>query len=180
MSLKNTGHNYGSVAKFFHWSIAVLIILMILIGAFREDLGSKTLASWLIQLHKSTGLLILALMVLRLAWRWVNPTPQLPYAIPKWQRWTAKASHFLLYILVFCMIFSGWTMTTAANKLPTFYWLFNVPMPGILVSKPLAKLANQLHYYFAWATCTLIAIHWLAALKHHYIHKDNVLRRMLP
>ena len=173
MTLRNSTIQYGSISKFFHWSLAILIIGMIFLGFFMQ--ASSTYA-----VHKSIGLTILLLAALRFFWRLFNPPPALPVTIPDWQKAAAHLSHYLLYFLLFAMPLSGWIMSTAAGYAPRFWWLFTVPAPGIHASKNIATIASQTHTILAWMLSTIIVLHTLAALKHHFIDKDNVVNSMKP
>lgn len=181
MALCNTHDRYGSIAKLFHWLIAILIIGMLVMGtSFGFIDQNKALMSILIPIHKSTGLTILLLMALRFLWRLINPSPQLPETTPTWQKRLAHLSHQLLYLTAFLMPLSGWLMSTAAGYTPVFWYLFKVPMPFIEKSKAVSSIASDAHTALAWILFSLIAIHIAGALKHHIVDKDNVLRRMMP
>lgn len=179
MPITNTQDSYGSVTKFFHWSIAALIILMIILGFIMTSIERGPLRSELLMIHKSTGLLLLVLIVLRICWRLVNKTPALPSHIPRWQQIVAHASHGLLYLVLLAMPISGLIYSTAAGYPPTFYNLFLVQLP-IAKNKALATFAGDTHEVLAWTLVALISIHILAALKHHFIDKSDILKRMAP
>lgn len=179
MSCKNSSNQYGSISKFFHWTIAILVIVMLCFGFFLGDLP-KAMKGTAYMLHKSTGLLILALMILRILWTLINPKPQLPDTIPSYQRFLSHSVHYLLYVLVLIMPISGWILTMAANKVPSFYGLFQVPLPLIPHSKALAMNASQAHTIIAWLIIGFLSLHILAALKHLFINKDEIFSRMMP
>lgn len=173
MELRNSSIEYGTISKFFHWSIAILIIGMIFLGFFMGNATSYAV-------HKSIGLTILLLAALRLLWRLFNPPPYLPNTVPDWQKAAAHLSHYLLYFLLFAMPLSGWIMSTAAGHPPSFWWSVTVPTPWVPISKNIAGIANQTHEILAWTLSALIALHTAAALKHHFIDKDNVVNSMKP
>ncbi len=179
MPLLNTQTSWGSVAKALHWLIALLVIFMLLLGLTMGNFP-KPFKYTLYAIHKSTGLTILLLMLIRLAWRLINVTPTLPQHLPHWQQIAARISHALLYITLIAMPLSGWVMSTAAGKPTTFWWLFTINAPFVPASKALAGSARQLHGILAWTIVTLLTIHIIAALKHHFYHKDTILKRMLP
>ena len=179
MTLRNSHQSYGSIAKLFHWSIALLVVIMLLLGlsfGFVDKSSMRTLMF----IHKSIGFTILCLMVLRLLWRFANPTPRLPEATPKWQVVAGHSSHLLLYLLLILMPISGLIMSTSAGYSSNIWGLFSIKFPGIPKDPALHHLFEDIHFYLAWAIVTVAALHVLAALRHHFINKDNVLRRMLP
>jgi cytochrome b561 len=176
--LKNTRNQYGNVSKFLHWGIFLLVSLMLLCGFFMEDLP-ESIQPTVYMCHKSTGILILGLMVLRLIWRSMNISPVLPTAMPSIQKFAAYAVHGLLYIILIAMPLDGWIMSTASGKIPAFYGLITIPFPGIELNKALAHNLNDLHSIFAYILLFLIVVHVAAALKHHIIDKDDILKRMM-
>lgn len=179
MPSDNTTHSYGSSMKFFHWLIAILVIGMIIFGFCLDSFTDKSTKIFFIQLHKSIGLTILALMLMRLIWRWLNISPKLPSSMPWWERFLARLVHILLYIVVFMMPLSGWLASTAGGHATNFFWLFRVNAPGIAQSKTLAQCIFDFHIYGAWILIGLLTLHTLASLKHHFLDKDDVLTRML-
>lgn len=170
---------YSKGSKFFHWLIALLIIAMLGYSFFLGDTPEqwKSLAY---MLHKSIGLSILVLMILRLGWLFYSGKPTLPLTVPAWQRYLAHAVQYGLYFFVIVMALCGWIMSVAANRIPSFFGLFNVSLPGVGPDKQLSSLMFNTHQLIAWILIALIALHGAGALKHYFINKDNVLRRMLP
>ena len=179
MGLRNTTQSYGSVMKFLHWLVATCIVIMLLIGFFYTSFGSQTTQITLIKFHKSLGLIILVLVILQLGWRLVNPCPQLPDSVPSWQQKCAYWAHILIYILIICMPISGWIMSVAAGYTPSLFCLFDAHLP-IPNNHTLASVTHRIHVILPFAIIGLIILHTLAALKHHYIDKDDVLKKMLP
>lgn len=180
MNLKNTTTQYGSIAKFFHWLIFLLIAWQFIIGFFSENVEKGLhLSSSLFPLHKQIGLALLLLVALRLLWKLYTPRPLLPATIKNWERILAYSTHALLYISIIVMSVSGWIMSTAAGKAPML-WGFKFAFPFIEVSKPLSGQAGDIHLIAAWILLVLVSLHILAALKHYFMDKDNVLQSMLP
>lgn len=176
--LRNTQESYGSMAKFLHWSLAILILAMLIGGAFMSALP-RSAKMIVYPLHKSTGLLILCLMLVRIYWVFTSTKPQ-SLTLTPWQRIAEHSAHGLLYIGFLVMPLSGWLMSTAANKIPVFYGLFTVPMPGIPESEMLKHLGKDIHNLTAYSMGGLLFLHIAAALKHHWCNQDKVLKRMLP
>jgi cytochrome b561 len=176
MTIKNTADAYGSIAKFFHWLVFLLVLGLVIVG-FSADSFSDVIKRPLINIHKIIGLTVLLLTCLRLLWALINPKPALPTDIPRWQYFAAYLVHGLLYAVLFVMALSGWIMSTAAGHPPNFFG-YPLPFPGIVESKTISSFAWNIHSTAAWILIALVALHVLAALKHHFINKDNVLRRM--
>lgn len=180
MTLRNTLDMYGSVTKLFHWVIAFVVILMLIMGSLMDFVpkSESFLRANVYTFHKSLGLLLLMLIVLRLLWRLVNPKLHLLNGLLLWEKILAKINHWLLYFFVIGMTLSGWVMSTAGDKVPKFFWLISIPAPFVPVDKTLAHDAAEIHETFAWILATLILIHITAALYHHFIKKDSILKRM--
>jgi len=182
MRLRNTSTNWGAIAKLFHWAIASLIIANIVLGLWADDLPLSPRKLEAFYWHKSVGLTVLWLGVLRLMWRFTNPTPLLPGAMPRWERTLAQASHFLLYVLMLAMPMSGWIINSAANFPLDLYGVWRVPdlIPGSVDESTVEDAAKAVHYWLFTSICVLLALHVSAALKHHVLDRDDVLKRMLP
>ena len=178
MSLRSNDRQWGSVAKFFHWVIALAIIgnglFALLIDLARSPMQK---INW-IALHKSIGLTVLALLLLRVLWRGLDRRP-LEAAGSRWQRWAARAVHAVLYALILALPLSGWWFNSIAGKPLQWFKLFNLPA---LTAKneDLTHWAHAVHEYLYWFLLLVLVAHVGAALKHHLKDNDNVLRRMLP
>lgn len=176
---RNTEQSWGAVAKFLHWSIAALIFLQFVLGwmavTWRLSPTKLQLFIW----HKSFGILVLALVVLRLLWRFANPTPALPLDTRSSERRAAHGFHFALYALMLALPLSGWLINSAAKVPFRVFWLF--PLPAIAApDKELAELAKQVHYALFITLAAILVIHVGAALRHHFVKRNDVLVRMLP
>lgn len=174
---KNTLTRYGSISKLFHWLIFFLVFFMILLGYFMGDIQDKAARSIIINIHKVTGINILILMILRLAWRFMNVKPVLANT-KLWEKILEKLVHGLLYLVLFSMPLSGWIMSSASGKPPHIVgWQFGLP---VTQSKALAELFVSIHNTLAIVLIVLVSLHVAAALFHHFIKKDDVLTRMTP
>ncbi len=183
--LRNSKTGYGLVAIIFHWSMAILILGMLGLGLYMTSLPQTDPAAFaLYQLHKSLGFTVLALAVLRLLWRCLNPAPALPSGMGRAERLAAQLGHAGLYGLMLVLPLSGWLMVSVSPwGIPTV--LFNVlhvphvPVPEALGDKAAAEATlKAVHEALAWALLALVGLHVAAALKHHFIAKDTILRRM--
>ncbi|MEO8964208.1 MAG: cytochrome b [Gammaproteobacteria bacterium] len=175
--LKNSQTTYGSVAKFFHWLIFLLVLVMIFVGYFMDDVANEATREDVVNIHKVTGITILCLMALRLLWMLINPKPSLP-GTAVWERIAERTVHWLLYAVLIAMPICGWVGSVAAGYIPHFFsFKFALPIPK---SKAIDDLAFSIHNTLAIVIITVVSIHILAALYHHVIKKDNVLLRMMP
>jgi len=173
MICRDTKENYGCITKWIHGIIAVLILFQILCGVFLDYVPIYTF-------HKSMGIVILFLMIFFVIWRLTNPKPVWPPELKPWEKCLARFVHICLYGGFILMPLSGWVMATAAGKAPHFFWLFKAPFPGISLSKPLAGAAGEMHGLLAWILSILLVIHILGALKHHFIDKNTIMKRICP
>ncbi len=179
MALRNTTARWGVIAQSLHWIIVALVITQFVLATIAHDLplGLEKLA--MLARHKSVGITILALAVIRVIWRWSNPTPTLPDTLKPYERVLAKVTHVGLYLLLFAMPITGWLMSSARN-FPVSWWGL-VQLPDFIApSKPLYELLRDIHGLLAWVLLATALLHAAAALKHHFVLKDDVLRRMLP
>lgn len=176
MRIKNTETNYGLIAILFHWIMAILIIGMLALGLYMSDLPRSLEKLKLYGWHKETGLLILFLVILRLMWRIINITPRLD--MPLWEKIAARVVHWAFYGFMIAMPITGWLLTSAAGLAPSFFGLFVMPTL-IAPDKDLMQLFAEIHEWLAFSLIALIVLHVLAALKHFFIDKDNILQRML-
>lgn len=177
MALRNTQFEYGSVAKWLHWLVALGIFALIVLGLLQSDMDSGPQRAGIRELHGSIALLVLALMIVRLAWRWTNETPAHPVGIPGWQRASAMLVHGAIYIAVFVQLVSGALAVATGGKPLAFFGLFSIPLP-IAKSRDGHEFWEEIHEAGWIAIALLVAVHVLAALYHHLILKNDVLKRM--
>jgi cytochrome b561 len=177
--LRNDADSWGAPAKLFHWVMAALIFAQIALGlaavSWRVSPTKLNLFVW----HKSTGLLILALLVLRLLWRLSNRVPGLPPEMARWERAAAHLSHFLLYALMIALPLTGWVIASASNVPFKIFW--TIPLPAIVApDKAVEDLFSSVHGWLVALLALVLVAHIGAALQHHYVKRDAVLSRMLP
>jgi cytochrome b561 len=180
MPLRNTAEAYGSFAKFLHWAIVLLILpqYFLMEGAEEFPEGSQQ-AAQLVDLHKSLGLLVLILAVVRIAWKIINRPHPAPIGDVAWQRKAAAAGHGMLYLLILLQPLSGWILVSTADyPLSLFGWLTVPPIVG--PNHDLHETMEEVHEVLFWLTVAVAAVHVAAALFHHWVLKDQTLRRMLP
>ncbi|MEO6968806.1 MAG: cytochrome b [Rhodanobacteraceae bacterium] len=180
MPLRNTETRWGSVAQTFHWLIAALIVAQGAIGLIMVELSLSPTKIKVYALHKSIGLTVLALALLRLIWRAGNRAPHDPAAMPSWQRIAAHVSHVALYALMLALPLSGWLFNSAANFPLAWFGIVHLPSQTGHVDPALKAFALSAHVALFWILVAVLAAHVAAALWHHYDRRDDVLRRMLP
>lgn len=180
--IRNTEDRYGSVAILLHWLMAFLMIGLVALGLYMvrlPDVGFDTKKITLILLHKEIGLLVLLLFAVRLAWRITQILPQLVAHLPDWQKVAARFVHLCFYALMFALPVSGWLMSSAAGIPVSFFGLFMLPdfLPH---DEYLFQRLIDIHRWFAYGLILLIFVHVGAALRHHFLFKDDTVRKMLP
>ena len=179
MQWTNTPSSYGAVAKFLHWSIVILIIAQYVLAEAAEELpdGIEKLAT--ISRHKSLGMLVLGLALLRILWKLVSKGQPSPVPMPALQRAAAAAGHGLLYLLVLAQPISGWMMSSAANYPVSWFGLLQLPNL-VMPSEALKEVLEEVHEGLFVALLCLAGVHVLAALKHQFVDRDGLITRMLP
>ena len=172
-------HRYTACAKWLHWLIAFAVLGLIGVGLVMTNMKMSPQTLALYMNHKSMGLTVLVLMLVRLIYRWVRPPPPLPETMPRWQRLSAHYTHVLLYLLLFAMPISGWLRNGASGFPMKYFHLFRVPD---LIGKSSSALTffKNMHELMAYTLIVLISLHILAALKHALIDRDGLVGRMLP
>jgi cytochrome b561 len=179
LMLRNTEHSWGAPAKWLHWTIAALVFAQIAFGWAAKSWHLSPTKLDLFVWHKSIGMLTLLLVVARLAWRFVNVAPSLPAQTPLLEQRAAHLNHFLLYLTSLLMPLTGWIVNSAANIPFRIFWL--IPLPAIIgPDDALAGTAARAHFVLFVALSLLLVVHIGAALRHHFLKHDDVLRRMLP
>jgi cytochrome b561 len=179
MRLKNTAEKYGPIAQLFHWTIVVLVITQFALALRADDLPRGAALLKTLTLHKSIGITIFTLAVLRLLWRWVNPVPPMPSTAPHWQHLAARISHIGLYALLLVMPLFGWMMSSARNFPVSWFGLFTLP-DLVPANKAAYEFFHEGHEILGIVLFLLAILHAAAALKHQFIDRDDVLMRMLP
>ena len=188
MSTTST-ERYNSIAILLHWVMAALIIGMLILGKYMSDFvpdSELALKFSLFQWHKSFGITVLLLAILRLAWRLGHAVPPLPDNLKSWERAAAKLTHVGFYVLIIALPLSGWAMTSASPyNIPT--WLFNtIPWPHMPFvenagnKEQLEGLFKSVHFYLGNATILLLILHLGAVAKHVFVLRDKILLRMWP
>lgn len=178
---------YSTVAIALHWAIALLLVSNIGLAWAFENIPKGLTTFQLIQLHKSTGILVLLLSLLRLGWRLAHPAPPYPAGLNRWEQTLARAVHIGFYVVMIGMPLTGWVMVSGSKlNLPTrIYGLFTWPnLPFVHGATGSAKAfwhtVGETHDLGAKLAYGLIALHVAGALKHQFVDKDVIMSRMAP
>ena len=170
---------YHPMAKFLHWTTAVVVLVTIPLGLTMTNIGEGPTQNTLFDLHRSFGATVLALTAIRLLTRLTTGAPASEATIAPWQRLLSQIVHAMLYALLLLVPLLGWAGTSAFGAPITVFWLFQ--LPSILPkNEGFSELLLSLHGYAAYTLTALLSLHITAAIYHHFIRGDGVLRRMLP
>jgi cytochrome b561 len=164
---------YNSVAKFFHWSVALLIVLNYILGLTLDR------TSWY-TIHEQIGLTILVLVILRIVWRLISAYPHQLTSLSLWERYSSIAMHMLLYILLLSIPICGVLLVQAHGYDLSLWGFISIPKLISIKQDGIGHLLGECHELAAHTIIVLATLHALMALKHHFINKDRVLLRMLP
>lgn len=176
-------NRYSHVAIALHWLLGIALLAMFGLGLYMADLPFSPWRLKLYNWHKWAGVTVLALSVLRLVWRLTHRPPALPAAVaqamPAWQHWAHHGTHLALYALFFVVPLVGWAYSSAAGFPVVVFGV--MPLPDLVApDKALAELIKPLHGFSAFAMAALVLLHVAAALKHQWIDRDDLLKRMVP
>ena len=178
--MANPTSSYTRPAIALHWLIFLMIACAFSLGLYMSDLPNSPEKFEYFIYHKWGGLTIFTLVIIRILWRATHPAPALPASIPTWQRIAAIATHALLYVLMIAIPLTGWLYSSAAGA-PPIYYLNLIHLPNLLdKDKELADLFKFMHQNLNFTMLGIVVIHAVAAIKHHFVDHDDVLKRMLP
>lgn len=177
MQFKNSEQRFGWMTMGLHWLMALLILGMLTLGLYMVTLPISLQKLKLYGWHKEYGFVILALAFFRLSWRLINVNPRL--SLPLLEQIAARSMHWALYGFLFAMPITGWLITSASGINASFFGLFTIPNL-IGPNNELLGWFRWMHQWLAYGLIAAITLHSLAALKHHFYDKDDILRRMLP
>ena len=178
MRWRNSVNYWGLISRFFHWVMAIFILLMAALGITMINVPLSPLKLELFILHKSTGILLLAAVAVRIIWRLLNATPELPTTMSISEKGIARFTHVWMYLLLIAIPISGWVINSAANFPLRWFGLFEIPSlvdPSIVIE----EYAKKTHLILLITLGITLLVHIVAALRHHFLYGDNILRRML-
>ncbi len=169
--------SYDPVTKILHWLVFLAVAAQFAVGEFMPHIGRNTQEVGLVAIHIGLGGFVLLLIVAAIAWRLTHPVPQLP-ELPGWQRIAASLTHWALYLLILTMVVLGWA---AANFRGWSLTVFGVTLPGLAnKGDSWAHTAGDIHTFLVYVLLGLVVLHVVAALYHHFMLRDKVMRRILP
>ena len=172
-----TSWRYSNLAIALHWLLAVLLVAMVSLGWYMMSIEEQPGSDWYFNLHKSVGLTILSLVVLRLLWRLAHKPQNLPSSVPIWQRTLAHWTQFLLYLCMFILPITGLTGALYSKSGVVF---FGIPLPHPAPNHDLAEQLFSIHGITVWILITIVSLHVAGGLKHLLIDRDGVFQRMWP
>ena len=174
------GVHYSRVAIAFHWVIAALILVNLYLGLFHDDY-SKPVGAAMMFYHKSIGMTVLGLTLLRLAWRFSHRPPPFDAAVMKrWEIGLARTVHWLFYALLLAIPLSGWLLSSTGGRAIGYFGLFNIAALPVSHSDGAHDLFDTMHQLLAYGMIALIVLHVGGALKHHFEGHRHLIGRMAP
>ena len=171
---------YSTVSVILHWLIALMILSQVLLITAHEATEGQAISGQFVQIHKAAGLTVLILTLARIGWRLANPAPPMPGTMKGWEKLLARGIHILFYVALIAMPLTGWLASSASGRDISWFGLFNWPLLPIEGGRPVSRQLMDVHELVMKGMYALVALHVLAALKHQFIDRDNVLHRMIP
>ncbi len=184
MPLSNTNTRYGSVTRAFHWLTALLVMTLIPVAIVASNLPYETseqlaLKAWLFSLHKTLGITVFFVALLRIVWALTQPKPAALHPERKAETFVAETAHWLLYGSLVLSPLTGWIHHAATTGFAPIWWPLGQDLPMVPKSDSVAALFGGFHWLFGVVMTITIALHVAGALKHHFVDKDATLRRMI-
>jgi cytochrome b561 len=172
-----TSAHYTRTAVGLHWLTAGLVFAAVFMGWTMTDMEISPAKLKLYNYHKWVGVTVLGLSIIRLGWRLTHRPPEL-LPMARWQQLAAHAGHAMLYVLMLAVPLSGWVYSNAAGY--RVVYLGKLPLPNLVGrDRVLAQSWVEVHEVLAFTLVTVVVLHLLAALQHHFLKRDNTLRRMV-
>ena len=168
---------YSFRSRVLHAVVALIVILLVILGLSFDALP-PALSDQAYMLHKSFGILVLCLMLIRIVVIYKDGRPKPQPGTRRWEYITSRTVQYSLYGVLILMPISGWIMSVAAGYIPRFFNLFNLDLPFIPLDKKIAHLFSNYHYYFAWVLGSLLILHILGSVKHYFWDKDKLVQSM--
>jgi len=176
---RNSKTDWGWLAKVFHWAGAAIILILLVHGWWMTHMTPRPerLANY--AWHSALGYDLFVILILRLLWRWLNPVPELPVGLQRWEHVAARLSHAGLYVLMFIVSLTGWMVATTL-RVPMAKDLLGIDVPPLVtVDRSVRQWIEESHLVVAYVLAAVVLIHVVAALRHHVVKRNNVLRRMI-
>jgi cytochrome b561 len=175
--VRNTSTQWGWPAKLLHWIGALAILVLLVHGWWMVHMTPRPerFANYL--WHAALGYDFMALLLLRLLWRWLNPVPALPRQLARWERLSAQAGHVGLYLVMLGATVSGWALAGTFRN-PMAKDLMGLPVPPIVRDRAWHDVLEASHFVLSYLLAALVVVHVLGSLRHHLMKRNDVLRRM--
>ena len=174
--IRNNTFSYGNGAKFLHWLIALMLIVVFTIGYVMTNISKSSFRLSLYDVHKATGLLIFTLVILRLVWRFLNVQPDTLRHIPKSQKYLAQANILLLYILMLALPLTGFLRSYIGGYPIDFYHLFT--LTSSVTNHNISEIFSTLHVWVGYIIAGAFCLHIFAAFYHQFHLRDGLLQQM--
>jgi cytochrome b561 len=175
---RNTTTTWGWAAILLHWVGAALIVVLLAHGWWMTHLAPRPERGLNYAWHAAVGYDFLALLIIRLLWRWANPVPALPQDLRPWERYAAQLGHIGLYLLMFAAALSGWALA-GTGRTAFRQDLIGVTVPMVYTDRSAHGLLEDTHWTLSYLLAVLVLVHVVGALRHHYVKHNTILRRML-
>jgi len=177
MCMYNTSESYGWMSKVLHWIMALIVMVMIGVGLYMTGLPKGESRTAIYATHKAVGIVVFLLLLHRFTWHFISPTPGFPSYFTEKEKKITKLVKYLLYLCLFIMPVSGYLMSSFGGHQISFFSLIQIPMI-FTKNEMIGSIFKEVHYYISFAFIIFIALHVAGSLKHHFIVKDDALKRM--
>ena len=177
MGLRNTANEYGSLARWLHWLVAIGMVAIIYLGLTQAGMDRGPEKQEMRVIHGSIALIVLVLMTIRIVWRFMNDVPAHPEGVPGWQRAAATLVHWGIYAAVFVQLVSGPITVATGDRAISFFGLFSFSLP-VEVTDENHHFWEEIHEFTWKIIAVLLVVHVMAAVYNHVVLKNDVLRRM--
>jgi len=175
--LRNSPAAWGWPSKILHWLGALAVLILLIHGWWMVHMAPRPERFANYTWHAAIGYDLLAVLVLRLLWRWANPVPAMPGDLKRWEVVAAQAGHIGLYILLFAASLTGWALAGTFRN-PMRLDLFGLPIPQIVSDRTLHDIFEEAHVISSYLLAALVVVHIAGSLRHHLIKRNDVMRRM--
>lgn len=168
---------YNAVARALHWSIGLIIIFNIIVGLLHDPIPALRA---FMGAHKALGILVILLTLARIGWRFTYKAPPMPATMKAWEKGTAHLTYLLFYVLMLVVPITGWIMVSPGDRPLNFFGLFDIPKFALAKTDAIVGISHEGHEVLGIFMAALVVLHFAAAMRHHFILKDGVMRTMLP